>query len=78
MFDGNRCQTMVIRSKGEPMSDEDFQRFHHNTLDELRTQIDKEQVDIKLSDDVSALAHPVRVGSRVAANSLAILPMEGV
>lgn len=59
------------------MSDEGFQRFHYKTLDELRTQIDKEQVDIKLSDDVSALAHPVRVGSRVAANSLAILPMEG-
>lgn len=63
--------------RGEAMPDAGFERFHYKTLDELRARIEEESVDIQLSEDLSSLSRPVKVGPRTASNALAILPMEG-
>lgn len=51
--------------------------FHFRALEELRQEIEKEHVDITLEEDLSPLRRPVKVGHLTAANSMAVLPMEG-
>ncbi|HXK32602.1 MAG TPA: NADH:flavin oxidoreductase [Dehalococcoidia bacterium] len=51
--------------------------FTYRSLDELREAIAREGVSIAAADDVVALAAPVRIGPLVAANRMAVHPMEG-
>lgn len=54
-----------------------FERFNFKTIDDLKRKIEELKVNIKLSEDLSPLAKPVKVGHLTAPNSIAILPMEG-
>jgi 2,4-dienoyl-CoA reductase-like NADH-dependent reductase (Old Yellow Enzyme family) len=51
--------------------------FHYRSLEGLRAAIDAHRVDVRLSDDMSPLAQPLRVGPLRLANRLAVHPMEG-
>ncbi len=51
--------------------------FQFETLEELKSKILQLNVNMALSEDVSSLAKPVKVGNRTAPNAIAILPMEG-
>lgn len=53
------------------------EKFNFHTLEEIQKKIDVLGVDIRLKKDLSPLGHPVRVGSKVAPNAMAVLPMEG-
>jgi len=53
------------------------EKFSFATLDQLRQKIRDLGVDIGLSDDLSPLQKPVRIGDLTAPNALAALPMEG-
>lgn len=52
-------------------------KFNYKTIEELRNDIEKRAVSIRLSDDLSILKQPLKVGSKKSENRLAILPMEG-
>ena len=54
-----------------------FEKFGFQSLDELKNKIEKLNVDIPVTEDISVLSEPVAVGKKTAPNSLAILPMEG-
>jgi 2,4-dienoyl-CoA reductase-like NADH-dependent reductase (Old Yellow Enzyme family) len=51
--------------------------FKFRTLDSLRTEIQRRQLDLRLSDDLSPLFRSVAVGPLRAGNSFCIQPMEG-
>ena len=51
--------------------------FHFQTLQQVRDKIEALGTRLDLSEDLSVLARPVKVGNRTAPNSLAVLPMEG-
>ncbi len=51
--------------------------FHYRELDELRADIAARGHVIPLDGDFAPLAAPARIGERVAANRLAVHPMEG-
>lgn len=51
--------------------------FHYRSLDELRDDVAGRGHAIALAGDVGALAAPLRIGERTAANRLAVHPMEG-
>jgi NADPH2 dehydrogenase len=51
--------------------------FTYRSLDELREAIARAGVSIAVADDAAALAAPVRIGPLVAANRMAVHPMEG-
>lgn len=53
------------------------EKFNFKTLDEVRAKAEALGLDLPLSDDLSPLMAPRKVGSRVAPNSMAVLPMEG-
>ncbi|MEA4912025.1 MAG: NADH:flavin oxidoreductase [Oscillospiraceae bacterium] len=53
------------------------EKFNFTTLEQLKAKIAELDVDIRLSDDFSVFKKPVKVGSRVAPNAFAFLPMEG-
>jgi len=53
------------------------EKFHYKTLEEIRAQAEELQTGLHFTTDLTPLARPVRVGSRVAPNSIAVLPMEG-
>lgn len=53
------------------------ERFHFKTLEELREKIEELGVSISLTNDLSVLRQPVRVGHLTAPNAFAVLPMEG-
>lgn len=55
----------------------EHKRFHYKSLDELKQELDLAGVQLPLSEDLSALKREVNIGSRTAANSIAIQPMEG-
>ncbi len=55
----------------------EHKRFHYKSLDELKQEIDLVGVRLPLSEDLSALQREVKIGSKTAANSIAIQPMEG-
>lgn len=54
-----------------------FEKFNFKTLDDIRNKIMKLGVNITLSDALSPLAEPIKIGTVTAPNSIAILPMEG-
>lgn len=54
-----------------------FEKFNFETLEEIKNKINELGVNIKLSDDLSPLLKPVKIGKLTAPNSMAILPMEG-
>ena len=51
--------------------------FHYHSLQDLRSDIDRLQVDVPVSDDVRILAEPIQSGSLRLANRFVVLPMEG-
>jgi len=53
------------------------ERFHIKTLEELTQQAAALQLDIPVQEDLSPLFETRRVGTRIAPNSMAVLPMEG-
>ncbi|NCC06837.1 MAG: NADH:flavin oxidoreductase [Clostridia bacterium] len=53
------------------------EKFSIKTLDELKGKIDALGVNLQIAEDISPLAQPVRVGTKTAPNSFAVLPMEG-
>jgi len=53
------------------------EKFDFPTLEDLRGKIAALGVDIALSEDLSPLGRPVRVGGVTAPNAVAVLPMEG-
>ena len=53
------------------------EKFHFNSLDELRRKTEVLGVDLHFCEDISPLFQTKRVGSRTAPTSIAVLPMEG-
>ncbi len=53
------------------------EKFHFASLEELRAKIAALGVEIALTQDLSPLGSPVRVGHLTAPNAMAVLPMEG-
>ncbi|MEX0750026.1 MAG: NADH:flavin oxidoreductase [Dehalococcoidia bacterium] len=51
--------------------------FQYRTLDELRDAVAALDVDLPVTDDLSALAAGVRIGPLTASNRMAVHPMEG-
>lgn len=54
-----------------------FEKFKFKTVEELKAKIEELGVNINLSEDLSPLSRPVKIGPVTAPNSIAILPMEG-
>lgn len=52
-------------------------RFRYNTAQQLQDEAARLGLDLPWSDDLAALARPVRVGQALAPNALAVHPMEG-
>ncbi|MHC4717847.1 MAG: oxidoreductase, partial [Planctomycetota bacterium] len=55
----------------------DFDKFHYRGLSELTAAVESLGLDLPCSDDLSALAEPVRIGRRQSPNRLVVHPMEG-
>lgn len=55
----------------------EFQKFNFKTIDDIKAKIAELGVNITLSDDLAPLKKPVKIGNKIAPNSMAILPMEG-
>ena len=53
------------------------ERFHYQSLEEIQAQARALHTDLNFASDLSPLARPVKVGSKTAPNSFAVLPMEG-
>lgn len=51
--------------------------FNYTKIEELKQDIQRLHVDIQVTNDFSCLAKNVHIGNHIAANSFAILPMEG-
>ncbi len=51
--------------------------FHFHSLDELRRRIGELALDLRVSDDVSALLEPVESNGLHLPNRMVVLPMEG-
>ena len=51
--------------------------FRYRDIDELRTEIEKLGLSIRLEDRIEKLLEPVSVGHKTAGNALGIHPMEG-
>src|ERR1700674_644063 len=51
--------------------------FHYRALDELREDIARRGLALRLTDDVSCLGQRVSIGQRTVGNRLAVHPMEG-
>lgn len=54
-----------------------FEKFSFKNETELQDKISELDVNITLTDDFSPLAKNVRIGTKEAPNSIAVLPMEG-
>lgn len=54
-----------------------MEKFDFGSLDEIKREIDTNNLNIGLSDDVSVLSESIRIGHLEAKNRFAILPMEG-
>jgi 2,4-dienoyl-CoA reductase-like NADH-dependent reductase (Old Yellow Enzyme family) len=52
-------------------------RFHYKSLDELKEDIAKRELDIPVSADLAVLLQPINIGNKAVTNRLAINPMEG-
>ncbi|HEY5583883.1 MAG TPA: NADH:flavin oxidoreductase [Ruminiclostridium sp.] len=55
----------------------EFEKFNFNSYEDLEGKIKELGVNIKLSRDLSPLKKLVKVGNKIASNSMAVLPMEG-
>ena len=53
------------------------EKFNFKSLDEVRAKVAELGLDLPLSDDLSPLFAPKKVGNKVAPNAMAVLPMEG-
>jgi len=53
------------------------ERFNFNSLEEIRKKTKVLGLRIEFKEDFSPLTRQVRIGSKTAANSFAVLPMEG-
>ena len=53
------------------------QRFHMDTLEQFKRTMEENSVDLPLSEDLSILSEPLRIGGKTVLNRLAIHPMEG-
>ncbi len=53
------------------------EKFNFTSYEQLEEKIKELGVNINLSQDLSPLAKPVKVGKKIAANSISTLPMEG-
>ncbi len=53
------------------------EKFSFDSLEKLQAKIKELEVDINLSEDLSPLHKPVKVGNKTAPNAFAVLPMEG-
>jgi 2,4-dienoyl-CoA reductase-like NADH-dependent reductase (Old Yellow Enzyme family) len=51
--------------------------FRYKALEELKQDIEQANLNIALSKDLSPLSKPLKIGHLTAANSMAVLPMEG-
>ncbi len=54
-----------------------FEKFSFKTYEEFKAKIEALGVDIRVTEDFSALAQPIRIGGLTAPNRMAVLPMEG-
>lgn len=54
-----------------------FEKFKFKTLEDLKNKLTSLDAHIGLSEDLEIFHQTVKVGNRVAPNSLAVLPMEG-
>jgi 2,4-dienoyl-CoA reductase (NADPH2) len=54
-----------------------FERFNFKNLDAIREKAAEVGANISFSQDLSPLAREVKIGSKKASNSMAVLPMEG-
>lgn len=55
----------------------EHQKFHYKSLDELQQELDRIGAKLPLSEDLSVLKNPVRLGTKTIPNAIAIQPMEG-
>lgn len=53
------------------------EKFDFKTLDDVRAKVQQLNLDLKFQEDLTALMTPRKVGTQVAPNSMAVLPMEG-
>lgn len=53
------------------------QKFSYRDIDALRLDIERLDLEIVLSGELSPLARPVQTGGLLAPNAMAVLPMEG-
>lgn len=53
------------------------ERFHYNTLDDVRSTAAEHDVWFPLADDMTCLAEPLAIGRQIIRNRIAIQPMEG-
>lgn len=51
--------------------------FNYKSIDDLRKDIEKHGLDLRLETELKYLKQPVQIGTKIAGNSLAIHPMEG-
>lgn len=54
-----------------------FESFNFTSYEDLEEKIKELGINIKLTHDLSPLKKPVKVGNKIASNSMAVLPMEG-
>lgn len=54
-----------------------FEKFNFQSIEAIRKKVEELGVNIRFSDDLSALTKPVKINQCTTPNSLAILPMEG-
>ncbi len=55
----------------------EFEKFNFKTIEDFQAKVGELGVNITLSDDLEPLKKPVKIGNKIAPNSIAILPMEG-
>ena len=55
----------------------EFQKFRYKSLEELKTDIDRLGLNIPVTEDLSPLSKPVKIGKKIAPNAFSTLPMEG-
>lgn len=53
------------------------QTFRYATLADLKNELEKESIQLPLSDDMKLLSSPIHVGGHTIKNRIAIQPMEG-
>ncbi|MFR3727530.1 hypothetical protein [Lacrimispora sp.] len=51
--------------------------FRYKSLEELRQEIENQELNIELTEDLSPLRNNVKVGHLKTSNAMAVLPMEG-